>query len=81
MHRRALPGGLTVAIRPRVGHSVSEYFGYVNGNPPAGRSVYVSDDLGLAALRADAGFGDPPSAGDSGRIRRNQVVRRQDPGW
>jgi hypothetical protein len=69
-----LPPGLTVAIRPQVGHAVSEYFAYVNGKPPAGRSAYISSDLGLPALRADGALTDPPSVGDyAPNIHRNQV--------
>jgi hypothetical protein len=65
----ALPSGLTVGIVPKVGHPTSEYFAYVNGTPPAGRSIKVGTDLGIPALRADLGTGDAPSGG----LWRNQV--------
>lgn len=64
-----------MAIRPQLGHPVSDYFSYVNGNPPRGRSVYISADLGLPALRADLGARDRASAGEyASNIRRNQVA-------
>jgi hypothetical protein len=73
-HSNRLPEGLTVAIQPRLGHPANEYFAYVNGTPPLGRSVYVSSDLGLPALRADGAATDPPSPNEyASTIHRNQV--------
>jgi hypothetical protein len=70
-----LPPGLTVAIVPKLGQSPTTYFEHVNGSPPRGRRAYISDDLGLPAIRMDLSVHDPPSAGDYSRgVRRNQLI-------
>jgi hypothetical protein len=70
-----LPSGLTVAIVPKVGRSPLDYFARVNGTPPPGRKAYISDDLGIPAIRMDAAASDPPSPGDyDPSIRRNQII-------
>lgn len=62
---------------PQVGESVSKYWEYVNGSPPAGTVMRIDSDLGLPAVHASMRSGISPSPDGTWR---NQVggIKRLD---